>query len=367
MLKKMTVKILILLFIIYTIGCSQDKNKENSTSSNVIPVVVFNVKRNDITKMLKLTGNIQPIQMVNVVPDISGKIKKIYVEEGDFVKKGQILAELDTRSIKLRLQQAEAGLAVAQSNFDDASKNWERIKSLFKKGTVSPQQYEKARLGYEAAEAQLKQAKAAFNLAKYQLEVSKMKAPFDGIITGKYINEQEVVNPMMPGGRGVVTVMDLSKVKITASISEKDFTDIKVGLDAKIRVDSYPDKEFFGKISKVNPTADPLSRTFMIEIQVPNEDMMLRAGMFARINIIVKKHKNVITIPVDCTIKSMNNVHVFVINNNIAEKRVIKTGLEVNGIVEVLDGLKENEQVVITGKEMLKDGTVVKVEGGDEK
>jgi len=356
-------KILACLLLTIT-SCTRNEADNESDSVEVVPVEVITVKRGDIVKTLELTGNIQPIREVSVMPDISGKVKRIYVEEGDYVKKGQKLAELDTRSATLQLRQAEAGLAVAQSNFEDASKNWERIKNLYEKGTVAPQQYEKAQLGYQAAEARVKQAQAALNLVKHQLEVSVMKAPFDGFITGKYINEGEMSNPMM-GGRGIVSLMDLSSLKITASIPEKSFTDVKTGLHARITVDSYPGKEFTGKISKMNPTADQISRSFAIEIEIPNPDLLLRAGMFARINLILEERKNTLTVPIDCILSTTENPYVFVIENNTALRRHVTLGLENGATFEILDGLRENEQIVVTGKEMLRDGSPVRIAGGD--
>lgn len=346
-------------FILY---CDK-KAETKSDKSESIPVEVITVEKGDIIETLKLTGDIEPWESVNIVPDISGKVEKIFVEEGDIVKKGQILAELDMRSAKLLLEQAEAGLAVARLNFNDAFKNWERIKTLFEKGSVSPQQYDKAQLGYESAKAQLEQANSALNLANYQLDVSIMKAPFSGIITEKAMNENETINPMMPGSKGVVTLMDLSSVKINTSIPEVKFKNLKIGLAANVVVDAYPDKVFKGKIHKVNPTADPLSRTFKIEIVVPNGDMLLRAGMFARLELTIQERKGVTIIPAGGVIKSADSVYVFVVDNNMVNKRDVKLGLEVGQKVQVIEGLKEGEQIVTIGKESLNDGSLVQITG----
>jgi RND family efflux transporter MFP subunit len=356
------------LFFVFTLICILNCDKKVETKGDKIeniPVKVITVEKGDIIETLKLTGDIEPWEFVNIMPDISGKVEKIYVEEGDIVKKGQILAELDTRSAKLLLEQAEAGLAVAKSNFNEASKNWERIKTLYEKGTVSPQQYEKAQLAYESTKAQLEHANSALNLANYQLDVSIMRAPFNGIITEKTLNENETINPMMPGSKGVVTLMDLSNVKIHTSISEIKFKNVKLGLIANVAVDAYPDKVFKGKIHKISPTADPLSRTFRIEIVVPNDNMLLRAGMFARIELTIQEQKGVIVIPVESFIKSSENVYVFVIDNNVANKRNVKLGIEDGQKVQVIDGLKEGEKIVTIGKESLNDGSLVQIIGSE--
>lgn len=348
------------------VSCT-DQGETGSEQIDQIPVYVTTVQKGNIKKILKLTGNIEPWESVNIMPDISGKVKKIYVDNGDYVNKGQILAELDTRSMGLRLQQAKAALSVAESNYNDASKNWDRIKTLFERGTVSSQQYEKAQLGYESSKAQLEQAKASLDIAQYQLDVSIMTAPFSGIITSKNMNEQETINPMMPGGQGVLTLADLSKVKVHAAIPENQFRDVSAGLEAFLDVDAYPDELFTGTVSKIDPTADPMSRTFGVEIVVPNENMLLRSGMFARVNLTIKEKTDVILIPVECVVKTPDENFVFVIENSVAHRRDITLGLAESRMIEIIYGLQAGEYIVTVGKEMLKDGSLVQIKENEIK
>jgi len=348
------------------VSCT-DQEETGDKQIDQIPVYVTTVQKGNIKKTLRLTGNIEPWESVNIMPDISGKVKKIYVDNGDYVNKGQILAELDTRSIALMSQQAKAALSVAESNYNDASKNWDRIKTLFERGTVSSQQYEKAQLGYEAAKAQLEQAKASLDIAQYQLDVSIMKAPFSGIIASKNMNEQETINPMMPGGQGVLTLADLSKVKVHTAIPENQFRNVSPGLEAFLNVDAYPDEVFTGIVSKIDPTADPMSRTFGVEIVVPNENMLLRSGMFARVNLTIKEKTDVILIPVECVVKTPDENFVFVIENSVAHRRDITLGLAESRMIEIIDGLQAGEHVVTVGKEMLKDGSLVQIKENEIK
>ena len=349
-------------------GCS-NKSKQETGETTTVPVKISKVQRGNITESYSFTGNIQPWKEVNIVPDLPGKVARIYVEVGDRVEQGQILAELDTRTAKLQLEQAEAGLAVAQANFHSASRDWERMQNLHKKGTLSPQQYEKAQLAYEAAKAQLQQAKAALNLAKHQLEVSIMKAPFNGIITGKNINEGEYINPAMggmrPQGSSVVTLMDLSKVKIEIHVSERDVGKIHIGQKANITVDAYPGKKFHGEVSNINPAADPMTRSFAVEITVANPEMKLRAGMFARVEIVTAERKNVLLIPVDGILSKGSKSYAFVVENGKARKRPLQLGLQEGSMVQVVSGLQEGEKIITIGKEMVKDGTEVAIQGGE--
>ncbi len=346
------------------VGCGKDEEIRESEvgSAAATPVQIAQVVRGDISTLLSYTGSIKPWREVNVVPDIPGKVAKIYVEEGDRVKPDQVLAELDTRTAQLQLEQAEAGLAVAQASFNSASKDWERTQELHQKGTVSPQQVEKAQLGYEAAKAQLQQARSGLKLAQYHLEVSVMKAPFSGIITGKNMNEGEYINPAMGGmgpGGSVVTLMDLSEVKVVVQVSESDVGKIRVGQEALITVDAYPGKMFYGKVSNVHPAANPMSRTFKVEITVPNQDLALKAGTDARVKLSVEVHRGVNLVPERSVLERESTFFLFVAEGDVARRRDVKPGLRSEGLMEIVEGVQEGEAVIVEGNYGLKDGAKV--------
>ena len=347
------------------VGCGKDDEAGESQvkSAAATPVQVVQVVRGDISALLSYTGSIKPWREINVVPDIPGKVAKIYVREGDRAKPDQVLAELDTRTAQLQSEQAEAGLAVARANFSSASKDWERTRELHEKGTISPQQVEKAQLGYEAAKAQLQQAKSGLKLARHQLEVSVMKAPFGGIITGKNMNEGEYINPAMggmgPGGGSVVTLMDLSKVKIEVQASERELGKIRVGQDARVTVDAYPGKMFFGNVSNVHPAAHPISRTFKVEIAVVNPDLILKAGTDAGVKLSIEVHKGVLLVPEKSVLEQAGACFLFVADGDIARRRGVKTGLRSEGLVEIIEGVREGEKVIGEGNYGLKDGAKI--------
>jgi len=357
---------MLFVFLFFIISCSKE-DTGNKSDKLLIPVEVKNVERGNLKRAISLTGDIEPWKVLNVVPDIAGKVTKIYVQEGSRVKRGQLLAELDTEAARLQLEQAKAGLGVAEANYKDAKRNKERMDNLLQQNAVSEQQHEKIKLAYEAAQAQLRQAKEALNLVQYRINVSLMKAPFSGIITGKHINEGETINPMMPGGRGVVTLMDISKVKIKVNIPAKDLRDIRIGLKSLLRVDSYPDEIFEGKVFIINPAADPLTRSFEVQIAAANPDFKLKAGMFARVEIMVEKRENVVVVPIDAILEEGENNYVFITENSKAFKKLVKLGLREGILVEVISGLMENEKVVTVGKEMLKDGSSIAIQGGKAK
>ena len=221
MKKIIMTKILILALAgLFLFSCQPPGPQEEAAgeeSFGAAPVKVYRVKAQRVSDKLYYTGLIEAWKEINITPDVGGKMAAIHVEEGDRVREGQLLAELDTRAIRLQLDQAKAGVAVTEANYKDAKRNRDRMERLSREKAVSEQQYEKIKLAFEAAEAQLQQATAALNLADHQLEVALMKAPFNGVIAAKYIEVGDIINPMM-GGPGVMTLVDFYRIKITIDL-----------------------------------------------------------------------------------------------------------------------------------------------------
>ncbi len=366
-MKRQAAGILIVTFVLVALSLSGCSKKAKNTAENgkqLIAVQTTPVVRRDLQEFLGFTGNIEAKHQLNVVPHISGKIARIFVKEGQFVKAGTVIAMLDTELFSYQLQQAKAGLAVAKANLHNAELNWKRIRELKKNGSVSDQQFDKMRVGIEAARAQMQQAQAAFDMANYQMRVAKMRAPFSGFIGQKFLHEGDIINPMMPGGFGVCTLVDISSVKISTHVSEANFVKLKPGQPAEIRVDAYPDSLFHGTVESIVPVADPASRSFKVNIVAANPHYLLKAGMFARIRILVSLHKNALAIPVDALHLEGSKEFAYTVDSNgIAHKILLKTGILNAKWVEVLRGLQEGESVVTVGKDILVDGQRVHVTG----
>jgi RND family efflux transporter MFP subunit len=365
MIKRQMIKVCAVWLLFFSfLTCRQQEGEQGTTEEKfgAAPVKVFRVQEQKISEKLFYTGVIEAWNKINVTPDIGGKIAKIYVEEGDVVQKGQLLAELDTRAVRLQLEQAQAALAVAEANYNDAQKNMERMERLKKEDAASDQQYEKVRLAYDAADAQLKQARAAVNLARYNLDVSLMKAPFGGVVASKNAEVGEVINPMMGGfspTSGVLTLMDFSQVKIEIDVTQKDVARIHKGQSAQLRVTALPDRIFQGQVSIVNITADPVSKKFKVEITVNNPDLSLRPNTFGEISLEVSTHENALVIPQKAVLE---NKYVFrVKNNNTVERVEISLGLQNSDRIEVINGLKEGDLVVVEGNFGLEDGTQIEI------
>ncbi len=350
--------------LLLLVSCQQQVEKE--TSDEVFkpaPVKVYKVKKQKISERLFYTATLEAWKRQSITPDISGKVARIYVNEGERVKKGQLLAELDTRSIRLQLEQAEAALALAKANFEDASRNLERIERLYKEKAVTEQQYEKARLAYEAARAQKEQAEAAVNLAKHTLDVSIMQAPFDGVIAARNLEEGDVINPMMGGfsaSSSVLILVDYSKIKVRFDVSPADALRMSRGQKVLLESAVLPGRQFEGQITAVNTSADPQTKKFRVEALIDNPDLELKPGTFGRVIIEVSTREDALAVPQKAILE---NSYVMVVEGNKAVKREVTLGLKNTDMVEITTGLKEGELVIVEGNFGLIDGSPVEVEG----
>jgi len=360
------VKVFVVLFLVLVFfSCRPSEKGEEVTEESVgaALVKVFEVKKQKISEKLFFTGVIEAWKSINLTPDVGGKIAKIHVEEGERVRKGQLLAELDTRAIRLQLEQAKAALAVAEANYKDTERNMERMERLERENAISDQQYEKVKLAYEAAEAQLQQARAALNLAEHNLDVSLMEAPFNGIVASRNAEVGDVINPMMGGfssTSGVLTLMDFSRVKIEVDVPHQDIVRIEKGQPAQLRVTTFPDKVFQGQVAIVNLTADPLTKKFKVEAMIDNPDLVLRPNTFGEVTLEVSTHEDALVIPQKAVLESK---YVFLVGeNNQAQRREVNLGLQNADLVEILNGLKEGYLVIVDGNYGLEDGAKIDIQ-----
>ncbi|MCJ7563890.1 MAG: efflux RND transporter periplasmic adaptor subunit [Candidatus Aminicenantes bacterium] len=344
------------------VSCQTAKQESPAAAAeSAIPVKVAQVVKQKISEKLTYTGTLEAWQKINIMPDIGGKVAKIYVEEGQRVERDQLLAEMDTESIGLQLKQAEAALAVAGANYKNAAKNKERMDRLLQEKAVSDQQYELVKLGYDAAEAQLAQAQAAVNMARHTLDVSIMKAPFKGIIASKNAQVGDVINPMMGSYgpvSGVLTLVDYSRIKIGVEVSQSDIVRIQKGQPAVVRVSRGEAKEYPGTVTVVNTTADPLAKKFHVEVTVNNPELSLRPGTFGSVVFEVNSHDNALVVPQKAVIEDK---YVFLVQGTKAVKKAVALGLKNSVLVEVTAGLKEGDLVIVEGNFGLIDGTEVEI------
>ena len=260
------------------------------------------VERGNLTLTVSSTGVVEPILTVDLKSKASGEIIEIPIEEGDRVKKGQLIAKLDATTTQNAYDQAQADLEVAKASLSLAEKEADRQKELFDKSLISELDYENAVLEKEKANSTLVKDKASLEDAKERLAETVIKSPMDGIILKKYVEEGQIIASgisAVSGGTIIATVADLSRVYVNTAVDEVDIGQIEPGQKATIVAESYPDRQFYGEVQRVHPLAidEQNVTSFDVTIEVDNSEGLLMAGMNATVEIVAGHRENVLLVP----------------------------------------------------------------------
>jgi len=277
---------------------------------------------------------------------MAGLVTAVYVQEGTLVKKGQVMAELDSRVLKESLEEIKTQLDLATNIYEKQSALWE-------KKIGSEVQYLQAKNSKESLERRM-------NTMNEQLKMAQVISPISGTVESVPLRVGQMASPGLP--TSTIRVINMSVAKISADVSEAHSTKIKDGNSTLV---SFPDlgKEIETKLSFSSRFIDPVNRTFKIECKISSKEIGLRANMIAYLKIKDYTNENAFCLPVNYVQGNQDNKFIFLAKQNgedwIAEKRSIKTGMDYDGIVEVLDGLVEGEKIITAGFQNLTEGQKV--------
>ncbi|MBI4652369.1 efflux RND transporter periplasmic adaptor subunit [Candidatus Desantisbacteria bacterium] len=477
MKNKIIFLVLIIMFLNTSCGNKKDAPQQAAATqveqqANTLLVKIISAKYGTIEQKLQLTGSLEAWDDVKVSSKIPGRITKVFFEEGDYVKAGDLLFQIEDIEINIQIKQADmnikstdnlinkarlgikllddkiavmlkqsqAGVEVqkavvtkvkagsrqeekeqaklgveqAEITLDNAKISNDRLEKLYKSGSIPKPQLEIAKMQYDLAESRLKLSKEMLNLVETgardedkaiaeanlnasqvaieMVEISKQEktileedlknleihieqlklavellqtafentkiiSPMSGVIIIKTVNAGEMVSPGIP----VFFISKLDPLKFKTEIPENEISKIKIGLLSELIFDAYPDKIFTGKINHINPVLNANSRTCGIEIKIINKDNLLKPGMFGRLIINTGKKDNTLFIPRDALITSDNKYQLFLIKNETAVLSNVKIGLSQDEKVEILEGVSEDDNIILVGKEYCKDGMKVRV------
>lgn len=369
--------ILILLiagFAAFSYVRHSEKKKVTVDKTETLPVQVAEARLTNLKRVLELTGEIKPAAVVDVYPKVPGKIiEKILVETGDHVSKGDLIAVLEDSTIRAQLEEATAGLAAAEAGLGQSEANLEllekdlsRMEELYKAEAIPKQQLDQINAQYKAAVearklagAQVERARAVLNQLQILYGEHKIYAPLSGFVAARYAEQGSLTSTSQP----VIRISREDELKIACSVTEKDFPLLKKGMKAEVTVDALPGRVFEGMVSVISPTIDPATRTAQIEIRIPNEKYELRSGMFARIKLYLGE-REALTVPTEAVNKmpGTGSYYVYVVENNKAVLKNVKTGVTQGNFTEIVDGLTEKELVVTRGQNRLYDGARVSIQ-----
>ncbi|SEA88082.1 efflux RND transporter periplasmic adaptor subunit [Pedobacter hartonius] len=350
-MKRGIITVVLIIVVIGAIAWVLNSNKKKndaqtalvSQGGGAVSVRIATVKKEAVDLDFTANGNFAAKQELNFLSENAGRVNAIYVDEGDHVKKGQILARIDAEIINTDRETAQATLA-------NAIKDEARYNSSFSTGGVTQQQLDQAKLN-------TKNARMRLQSAARRVSDANVKSPIDGIVNKRYIEVGAFVNTQ---GTQMFELVDVSKLKLKVNVNESQVANLNVGDRVQIKSNVFPADNFSGKINFIAPKADG-TLNFPIEIEVENNHKnTIKAGMYGTAIFKFPARAATITIPRGAFVGSVSSNQIFVLENgNTAKIRKVIAGRTINDQVEIIEGLKEGETAIISGQINLVDGSPV--------
>lgn len=320
-------------------SCSGNKSEEaTETQNEKVKVKVETVSVQDVEQLSEFTATVEANIKNNIAPQTPFRIEKIFAEVGDHVKAGQLLAKMDATSLKQ-----------AKIQLDNQEIEFKRIDELYKVGGAS-------KSAWDAQKTSLEVARETY---KNLVENTQLLSPISGIVTARNYDSGD----MYSGGNPIYTVEEIRPVKLMVNVSESLFTKVKKGHEVDIRLDVYGDEVFKGKVNLVYPTIDPATRTFPVEIKIANSDERVRPGMFARVTMSFG-HMDHVVAPDRSIVKQSGagDRYIYVCKDGKVSYLKVELGRRMGDKYEIISGVEDGDQVVITGQSRLTNGMEVEIE-----
>ncbi len=377
-------------------ACTGESHKKEA-NSDAVPVTVGRLQKLQERETISVSGTVStPNSPASVSFLVSGKVVFVGPREGEFVKKGQVLARIDPTDFNLSIKGAAAQVASAQAamdkalhsarpelleqariGFERAEDEYRRMKMLYDAKSLAPNDFQKFKAAYEHAKQEYEQAKAggqredkelakaSYNQAAAHLEVFRkalsdatLSAPMDGYIAKRSIEPGDTASP----GRPVFEIVQMDPVEVNVGVPETDVHMVRIGQKADVTVPALPGKSFLGTVRVINVSADPNTRTYMTRISVANPEHALRVGMVAEATIRGDRTIAMATLPGDAVVRDpqgATQVYVYYPEQKRVYAKRVEIGAVVNRNVEIKSGLSGNELIVLAGQTKLKNGQVV--------
>ncbi len=394
--------IFIALFLLYKKNTGSGASAESpgqtapagmeKTTTTPLPVKVEKAQIKDLEKRIKSPAEVFTRKKAVIKAEVRGTLKKLYVREGQRVKSGDILAELDDVPYRLQLEQQEAARLKALSellldkmfetearpeksedilNLKKAQEELDKAEKAFLEGLISQSELEKTRRNYElaligsgmkreeiiASSKGLTQAEVNVKIARLELEKTRIRAPFSGTVTQIKVAEGETIE----AGRELCTLVDISLLELEARILETEISKVKEGNEADVYLSAYPGRVFRGRVTAVSPLVNPEEKTCSVFISLDNPAGEIKPGMHAEVRIVSEIFPHRLLVPQSALLVRGGRPLVFVVENGLAKWRYVQTGEENEQYVEILDGVKEGEPVITEGHLTLAHDSPVRI------
>lgn len=322
-----------------------------------VPVSVQPVERKNLNSYLVLNGIVEPERKVEIFSRLSAYVREIVKEEGAYVKEKDILALLDDTEIKISYEQAKIALEQAKLSLEEAETTYLRYQELIKKDLISEQEFQTQEGQYKQRQLDHENRKESYKNLQLQLNWTKIRALSEGYITERLIEVGDRVN----ANSQVYTIEDFKPLLIRVAVPTSDSIKLKAGMTAEVMTDILKGTVFEGNVKLINPRIDVQTGTVKVTVEVFDESLRLKPGMFVEVRIAIGAKENVLVIPRKAILYKQNKTYAFVLNRNQVSQREIELGLTEEDYVEVTSGLEAGDIIVTVGVEGLEDGQRVDV------
>lgn len=325
------------------VSCKSDNENNKTEITKKVRVRVEKYQKTEYELSLNFSGDVKAWKMANLSFNVQGKIDSFYFDEGQKVKKDDLLAELEQDDYKALKDQSHA-------QWEKANRDYERSQRLLEKGTIREQLVQDASTAFKAS-------KAALDSAELNLKHCLLKAPFQGHIAYRFSEEKEMVSP----GQVVFTLMDLSKVLVEVGVPENSISRLRKGQIGSVFFEAIPEKIFSGKVTHVGVSSLPNTRLFKVEMTIPNPNLIIKPGMTASSTIITDKIHDVFVFSLDITALRNGKRILFIADNGVAKKVILDNYIISGDKIIIRDSLPEGKQVITSGQDVLFDGMQISV------
>ena len=345
MMKTPTTALLVLASLAPLSGCGTGEASVNDAATiqaaTPVPVEVAQPTRLDIHATYDVTATITSDADAPVIARVAGEVVELLVEEGDVVEAGQVLARLDGERLRLEM-------LAARANLEKARKEYKRNADLHERGLISTSMFEG--LQYELAALE-----ATFELKALNYDYSKIRATIPGVVSSREVK---------PGQNVAVDdvlfrITDTSELIAYLQIPQAQLLKFRAGHEATVEVASMPGTAFPATVARISPTIDTRNGTFRATVLIDNSDQLLAPGMFGSFTIAYEQHVDALVIPTHALLDEDDLTSVYVVNDGAVTRRIVETGIETEGKIEILGGLEENDNIVVVGHSGLRDGSKV--------
>ncbi len=329
-------------------ACHRQGGEEEIESAEVptISAETGTVERRDLVEPLLVRGEVtaQPNEDVKLAAQVPGRVVAMRVAEGDAVRAGQEVAEIEAAPLEDQRRQAQAGLTQAKAALENARLNLARTERLFERGIAAGKEVEDARAEAAKDEAGVEEAQAALATADRQLGRTRVRSPISGSVVKRFVGVGEQVDgtPAQP----LLEIANVDRVEVAAHVPADRLSRVREGLPVVVTSDAYPDAAFAGEVIAIAPAVDPATNAALVRIRVANPERRLKVGMFAQARIALQVRRGVLVVPPSAVSKSEKGASVYVVAGDEAKRTPVKTGLETPEAVEVLSGVQQGQKVL---------------------